>query len=63
MDLSLTAADGSDYVPLVTIHPIIALMEGGLRVDVKNLTSNGFDVEVRNGSNRDLDMAIFQDLS
>ena len=58
----LTAADGSDYVPLVTIHPIIAL-SGGLRVDVKNLTSNGFDVEVRNGSNRDLDMAIFQDLS
>tara|TARA_B100000212_G_scaffold339245_1_gene317322 strand:- start:21006 stop:21596 length:591 start_codon:yes stop_codon:yes gene_type:complete len=57
-----TAADGSNYLPLVTIHPIIAL-SGGLRVDVKNLTSSGFDVEVRNGDNRDLDMAIFQDLS
>lgn len=56
-----TQAD-TDYVPLVTLHPTYA-NPSGVRVEVKNLATTGFDVEVTFGSNRDLDMAIFKDLT
>ena len=56
-----TQAD-ANYVPFVTMHPVRA-SPAGVRFEIENLSTTGFDIKTTFASNRSLDIAVFKDLS